>query len=187
MRQAHTLGLLGLMVFLTACGGGDAGPPPPTPEASPSTAATDSPSPTAASCTLPLRYADGQSSGISMSVSSPEAVSVGVSSNECPLRTVTRLSLTVCIEHPDLSEVTGELQLANTTVTALRVADGEPMPSACLAGGAGVAVRRFQLGSPALPSAASAAGPWRVSVKDNTPNQLNGAFVAWGLTLEGFK
>lgn len=171
MNRLSILAVVGLIAFLSACGGGT----------NPGKALSP------ASCSIALRYADGGTSGLSMSQQSPTAAAVDVTSNSCNLSKLASVVLTVCVQHPELSELTGELRLSGTSLTQFRVTDGEEIGRACLVHSNGVSLRRFTLNNPDLSGLAELSGPWSVVIRDTQSNNLNGTFIAWGLELEGLQ
>lgn len=122
-----------------------------------------------------------------MSQQSPTATSVDVSSNSCNLTKLSSAALTVCIQHPDVSELSGELRLSGSTIAQFRIADGQEINRGCLVFGNGVSLRQFSLNNPDLQGLTSLAGPWSVAITDTNRNNLNGTFIAWGLEMQGLR
>lgn len=168
MDRLRTLCVLATLAGLAACGGGGA-PVPATPT----------------TCDLPLQYANGSSSGIGIT---PQATSSERHFNACSMTLVQTAKLTVCIDHPNLSEVSGQLRLSGHSVLALNASSGTATGTHCLAqSGTTTTVREFTLTSSSLGTALNS-GPWSVTLSDALPdNNQSGYFVAWALELQGLR
>lgn len=171
MDSLRTICVLGTLVGLVACGGGGSASYPPS---------------TPATCTLALQYANGSSSGIAIA---PQAASTDRNFNACNLALVQSAKLTVCIDHPSLSEVSGQLRLAGSPVLPFAASSGAAVGTSCLAqSGGATTLREFTVSSGNLPSAALSSGPWSVVLSDSVPsNNQSGYFVAWALELQGLR
>ena len=171
MDRLRTICVLGTLVGLVACGGGGSASYPPS---------------TPTTCTLALQYANGSSSGIAIA---PQAASTDRNFNACNLALVQSAKLTVCIDHPSLSEVSGQLWLAGSPVLTFAASSGAAVGTSCLApSGGATTLREFTVSSGNLPSAAMSSGPWSVVLSDSVPsNNQSGYFVAWALELQGLR
>jgi hypothetical protein len=171
MDRLRTLCVLGTLAGLAACGGGGSAAYVPT---------------TSTTCTLPLQYANGSSSGMGIT---PQATSSDRHFNACNMTQLQTARLTVCINHPNLSEVSGQLRLSGNSVLALSANSGAAVGTSCLAqSGGATTVREFTLASGSLASTAFSSGPWSVTLSDALPdNNQSGYFVAWALELQGLR
>lgn len=163
-----------LAALLSACGGGASSPAsgtPPDPTATPVT------------CTLALQYADGGSSGIAIA---PQALSANRYVGNCKLSQLQGATLTVCVDHPNRSELTGELLLSGTAVTQFQLANGVLRGSSCLSTStASTALLEFTSTQPATAGQSPTGAPWSLRLTDTVQNNLNGHLVAWALELKG--
>ena len=174
MKRFLTLLLLCLTGLLSACGGGSTAAPPAAPAASP----------TSVTCSLPLQYADGSSSGIAIL---PQARSVDVHlPASCKLSQLQSATLTVCLDHPRPDELTGQLLLSGAVVTSFQPGNGVLQANRCLSSSsASTALRQFTVSNPDLHGLNPASGPWNVVLSDTVQNNQNGYFVAWVLEIQG--
>lgn len=141
-----------------------------------------------ASCPTPLKYTSVQNS--SGKQISPLAVSDdwNFDPKTCDLQKLSAATLTLCLDHPDLADLQGSLQLAGREVGSLRISHGEAAGSSCLASStAGTSLRSFELDLGNVPAAYGITGPWRVSIEDSQPGDSPGYFVAWQLELRGLR
>ena len=177
MNRLRTLCVPPLALVLTAalvaCGGGGSAPYNPT---------------TSTTCTLPLQYAGGGSSNSGTAITA-QTVSSERSFNACNIALLQSAKLTVCIDHPALSEVSGQLRLSGNSIWAFTASAGTAVGSSCLAqSGGATTLREFTVSSGNLPSAALSSGPWSVVLSDSVPsNNQSGYFVAWALELQGLR
>lgn len=149
---------------LTACGGG-------------STAATQS-----ASCELPLKYADGVSGGYRIDAVPTRAVPRQF--NACPLTAMESASVSLCIDHPQISELSAQLVLPNNTVQPLDLQTAQRPGGLCLLTG-----KLFTMTLPgsALHSVSDLQGHWTVSLTDTNQASTTavGYLVGWSLKMDG--
>lgn len=140
---------------------------------------------TAYSCPLPLQYANGDSSGIPIA---QQANSVDRSFNNCNLAQVRAITMTLCVDHSDVTELSGELKLADKTIHPFRIQDGAMIGSTCLANSAGnTSLREYNFVLPSNMTPSQANGPWKLSLTDNLTNNQTGFFVAWDLRIQGLR
>lgn len=171
MMLLRTICVLGLLGWLAGCGGGGGAAYVPT---------------TPTSCTLPLQYANGSSSGIPITA---QTASTDRTFNACNIAQLQSAKLTVCIDHPALSEVTGQLRLSGNSIFSFSASSGSSIGSSCLAtSGGSTTLREFTVTPSSLPSVASISNPWSVVLSDSAPsNNQSGYFVAWALELQGLR
>lgn len=162
---------LALTCLLVACGGHGASPDP-----SPTTAV---------SCTLPLQYADGGQSGIAIA---PQARSVDRLPSNCRMPLLQSATLTVCVDHPNRSELSGQLLLAGKSLLTFDLSQGILRGHSCLATAtANTALLEFTANNLASAGLQADSGPWSVVINDTVPNNQTGHFVAWSLELKGLQ
>ena len=163
-----------LSLCLTACGGGG------TP------AASNNPGGSSGSltCSLPVQYANGGTSGLSIN---PQAVSVDRYLSQCGITQVQSATLTLCTDHPNVGELTAQLRLAGNVLGSFAVASSFSTAKTCLANsGVNTSVREFSLSQPDTRGMTPSVGPWSLIVNDTLPsNNQSGYFVAWSLDLQG--
>ena len=133
------------------------------------------------SCELRPAYADGKTSGIRIE---NEAQTLHRQFNPCAIKRVQTLTVGVCIEHPQTTELSTQLVFPNGTTQNLSL---QSASSTCpgLIGG-----QLFQatLPSNSLQSLQSLTGNWSVKVTDNNPATTTiGTLVGWSLRAEGLK
>ena len=170
----HVLALCGL---LAACGGGD------TPAGSNNIGGSGGGS-GSLSCSLPLQYANGGTSGLSIM---PQAVSVDRYLSQCGITQLQSATLTLCTDHPNVSELTALLRLAGNVLGSFSVAASFSTSKTCLVNSGGnTAVREFTVTQPDTRGMTPSVGPWSLIVTDTLPNNnQSGYFVAWSLDLQG--
>lgn len=173
MKRLLTLSLFCLIGLLSACGGGSANPPAVAP---PSTTAT-------VTCSLPLQYANGGTSGVAIL---PQARSVDRHLVACNISQVQSATLTVCIDHPNRSELAGQLLLSGTVLAPFQLADGVLRGNSCLSNSStSTALLEFTVNNPDTRGLNPASGPWNLAITDTVQNNQNGYFVAWALEIKG--
>lgn len=164
--HAFSIGLLCSTLILSACGGAD---PPRSIE-------------TAATCELPLKYADGMDSGYRIS---PDALAVPRQFNPCPIRQLVSADVSLCIDHPQINELSAQLILPNQTSLSLEVQQAA-RGSSCLISG-----QLFTLPLPLskLQAFRALEGDWSVKVIDNdtVSSTPMGYLVGWSLQAKGLK
>lgn len=149
---------------LAGCGGG-------------STPATQS-----ASCELPLKYADGANGGYRIGAASTLAVPRQF--NACTLTQIQAASVSLCIDHQQISELSAQLVLPNNTTQTLNLQSAQTPGGTCLLTGK---LFTMTLSSAALQSIGGLQGDWTVSLTDT--NQVSttpvGYLVGWSLKMDG--
>jgi len=155
---------------LAACGGGG-------------TSAPSSPS-GSTSCSLSLQYANGGTSGLSIS---PQAVSSDRYLSQCGITQVQSATLTLCTDHPNVGELTAQLRLAGNVLGSFAVASSFSTARTCLSNtGSNTSLREFTVSQPDTRGMTPSVGPWSLVVTDTQPtNNQSGYFVAWSLDLQG--
>lgn len=158
--------------FLAACGGGGSGGGP---ETSPPTSKT-------AVCELPLQYANGSGGGYTINNSLTE--SVPRQFNTCAVQTIQSASVSLCIDHPQISELTAQLRMPNSTTVALDLQKAQPGETCLISG------KTFSIPLPItdLPLPNSADRNWTVGVTDtNSVSNQAGYLVGWSMKVEGLE
>ena len=152
--------------FLSGCGGGD-----------PARAAS-----LTILCEMPLKYADGVSGGYSINT---VAQAVPRPFNACTIQQPLAASVSLCITHDQLAELSAQLILPNQTTLDL-VLPSATQGSTCLISGRmftlPLAVSRLQAFS-------GLKGDWTVRVRDNNSvsNTPMGYLVGWSMQAEGLQ
>jgi len=169
-RHIHFVLFL-LSALLSACGGGGSSPYVPS---------------TPVSCSLPLQYANGSSSGYFIST---DTASVSRSLNACDFSQWVSATLRVCTDHPALSELSGQLQQSGSTVFSFQAINGTPQASSCLSNsGNATSLRSFTITPSNATSLSRLTGDWRVVLTDSAPdNNQSGYFIAWALDIQGLR
>ena len=173
MKPIPIAASLSLASLLVACGGGGAASVQGRP----------------ASCQLELLYANGTDFNRSGVPIAPAGTSVARTFNNCNLAQAMSVTLKVCIDHPNPSELSGELKLAGNLVHSFPLNAGVVRGSSCLANGPNTttSLREYRLDLPSPLSLPQANGPWQVILTDTDTIQLNGFFVAWALDMQGLQ
>lgn len=132
-------------------------------------------------CTLPMAYANGAASGNRIE---PVAQAVNRQFNPCPMRQVQTLTVGLCLDHQQVSELTAQLVLPHGTTPSLTPLG--PSTGACLITGQ---LYQTTLHAGSLQSLRSLEGLWSVKVQDQ--NQVTttptGSLVGWSLRAEGLE
>ena len=158
------------MLTLTGCGGGGS-PSQPNPQG------------TTTSCELPLKYADGRSNGSGYAIIT-SIQSVPRQFNPCTIQQIESATLGVCIDHPQIDELSAQLILPNNTPLQLDLQSAQTVGAACLVGG-----KMFSMTLPVtvLQAFTGLQGNWTVGVTDN--DQISstpiGKLVGWSLKVDG--
>jgi hypothetical protein len=157
---------LAVSSFLAGCGGSD--PAQPVGKTS--------------QCALPLKHADGLSSGYRID---PVAQTVPTKFTACAMEQALAASLSLCIDHRQISELSAQLILPNQSTLDLdlqKAAQG----AACLNTG-----RLLTLSLPAnrLQVFSGLKGDWSVQVRDNDRVSITpmGYLVGWSMQAEGLQ
>ena len=161
---------LALCALLSACGGGG----------SPYVPAT------AASCSLPLQYANGGTSGLSIA---PQALSADRYLTQCNLSQVQTAVLSICSDHPAAGEVAVQLRLGGNSLANFALTSAANKATSCLANSGGNTVlREYTVYQPDTRGMTPSLGPWSLMLTDTVPtNNQSGYFVAWSLELQGLR
>ncbi len=153
-------------LFLAGCGGSD--PAQPVDKSS--------------QCTLPLKHADGLSSGYRID---PVAQAVPRQFTACAMEQPLASSVSLCIDHRQISELTAQLILPNQStldMDLLTAAQG----GTCLISG-----RLYTASLPAsrLQGFSGLRGDWTVRVRDNNlvSSTPMGFLVGWSMQAEGLQ
>jgi hypothetical protein len=153
-------------LFLAGCGGSD--PAQPVGKSS--------------QCTLPLKHADGLSSGYRID---PVAQAVPRQFTACAMEQPLASSVSLCIDHRQMGELSAQLILPNQTSLDLDLQTAA-QGSACLSSG-----RLFTLSIPAsrLQALSDLKGDWAVRVRDNNmvSSTPMGYLVGWSMQAEGLQ
>ncbi len=183
MKRAFLLPVLALCGLLTACGGGGTSAGSNSSEGSSGSSGSGSPT-GSLSCSLPLQYANGGTSGLSIN---PQAVSVDRFFSQCGITQVQSATFTLCTDHPNASELTVQLRLAGNVLGSFGVASSFSTAKTCLANsGVNTSVREFTMSQPDTRGMTPSVGPWSLIVNDTLPtNNQSGYFVAWSLDIQG--
>ncbi len=153
-------------LFLAGCGGSDPARP----------------SGVASQCVLPLKYADGLSGGYSINA---VAQAVPRQFTACAMEQALAASVSLCIDHRQMGELSGQLILPNQSSLDLDLQTATQGAS-CLIGG-----RLFSVSLPAsgLQPFSGLRGDWTVRVSDNdrVSNTPMGYLVGWSMQAEGLQ
>ena len=151
-------------LLLSGCGGGG------------STQAASSTTP----CELPLKYADGLNGGYSINT---VAQAVPRTFNVCTIQQPLAASVSLCIDHRQMTELSAQLVLPNQTTLDLELPSAT-QGSTCLISG-----RLLTLPLPVsrLQAFSGLKGDWTVRVRDNNSvsNTPMGYLVGWSMQAEG--
>ncbi len=163
--RIHTAACLMAALWLSACGGGG------------TTAST------ADRCDLALQYANGQTGGYTITANLTE--SVPRKFNACPLQTIQSVRLSLCLDHPQVSELRAQMRLPDGSTRPLDLAN-TASGSSCLITG-----QSFTLSVPSstLQAFTGLLGDWSVGVTDidQVSNTRVGYLVGWSMHVEGLK
>lgn len=149
---------------LAGCGGGSA--------------ATSS----SASCELPLKYADGVTGGYRIGAVPTQAVPR--SFNTCTLTQIQSATVGLCLDHPQINELSAQLLLPNNTPQTLNLQSAQTAGESCLITGRWFTVA---LPSAALQGLSGLQGPWTVSLTDTDQTSTTplGYLVGWSFKMDG--
>ena len=153
-------------LFLSGCGGSDPARP----------------AGTASQCTLPLKYADGLSGGYSIN---SVAQAVPRQFNPCGIQQLQAASVSLCIDHRQMGELSAQLFLPNQDSLNLDLQTASQGGSCLISG------RLFTVALPAsrLQAFSGLKGDWSVNVSDNdrVSSAPMGFLVGWSMQAEGFQ
>ena len=151
-------------LFLAGCGGSDPARP----------------SGVASQCALPLKHADGLSGGYSIN---SVAQAVPRQFTACAMEQALAASVSLCIDHRQMAELSAQLILPNQTTLDLELPSAT-QGSTCLITG-----RLLTLPLPVsrLQAFSGLKGDWTVRVRDNNSvsNTPMGYLVGWSMQAEG--
>jgi hypothetical protein len=167
--RLRTAACLVVALLLTSCGGGNS-----------ITASIQD------SCKIPLLYANGSGTGSGTPIRTRLTESAPGKFNPCPLQKINSASVTLCLDHPQISELTAQLRLPDNSTLTLTLPTTASGP-ACLTNGTPFSV---PLLANLLPHPNSGNGNWTVGVIDtNTLSESNprGMLVGWSMSVEGLK
>lgn len=135
---------------------------------------------TAARCELPLKHADGATSGIRID---PQASAVPRKFNPCSIQKLESAQVSLCLGHGQIGDLRAELILPNQEALVLNL-DKAVRSQDCL--------NNFELFTLHLPLREIQAfqaleGDWSVKVSDQVVNTPIGFLVGWSMLAEGLK
>ncbi len=140
------------------------------------------PAPQSVSCELPLKYADGINGGYRIDAVPGQAVPRQF--NACNLTQIQAATVSLCLDHPQISELSAQLVLPNNSTQSLNLQSAQIAGGTCLLTGK---LFTMTLPSTALPSINSLQGDWTVRLTDT--NQISttpvGYLVGWSLKMDG--
>lgn len=177
MKRSLLWPLAVLSLGLTACGGGGSAAPGNNGGGTGSAGGS-------ISCSLPLQYANGGTSGLSIN---PQAVSVDRYLSQCGITQVQSATVTLCTDHPSVGELTAQLRLSGNVLGSFAVASSFSSARSCLSNSGGnTSLREFTVSQPDTRGMTPSLGPWSLIVNDTQPtNNQSGYFVAWSLDIQG--
>lgn len=153
-------------LFLSGCGGSDAARP----------------AGMASQCALPLKYADGLSGGYSIS---SVAQAVPRQFSACAMEQALAASVSLCIDHRQMGELSPQLVLPNQSSLDLDLQTASQGGSCLISG------RLFTVALPAsrLQGFSGLRGDWSVRVRDNNmvASTPMGYLVGWSMQAEGLQ
>lgn len=134
----------------------------------------------ATQCALPLKHADGLSGGYSIY---DVAQAVPRQFNPCAIQQILTASVSLCVDHRQMGELSTQLILPNQTSLDLDL-QSATQGAACLISG-----RLFTLSLPVsrLQAFSGLKGDWTVNVRDNdrVSSTPMGYLVGWSMQAEG--
>jgi subtilisin-like proprotein convertase family protein len=170
MRASFRTAACSMVAFLlTACGGG-----------SPTTTSIHE------SCKISLLYANGSANGSGTPISTNLTESAPRKFNLCPLQTINSASVNLCLDHPQISELTAQLRLPDNSTLPLTLPTTASGP-ACLTNGT---LFNVHLPATGLPHPNSGNGNWTVGVIETNKqfaSNSRGILVGWSMDVEGLK
>ena len=153
-------------LFLSGCGGSD-----PTQPVGVTT-----------QCELPLKHADGSNLGYRID---PVAQAVPRQFNACRIQQLQAASVSLCIDHREMGELSAQLVLPNQSSLDLDLQTAN-QSAVCLISG-----RLFTVSLPVSPVQAFSGlrGDWSVQVRDNdrVSSTPMGYLVGWSMQAEGLQ
>jgi hypothetical protein len=153
-------------LFLSGCGGSD-----PAQHAGMAT-----------QCTLPLKHADGLSGGYSIN---SVAQAVPRQFNPCGIQQLEAASVSLCIDHLQMDELSAQLVLPDRNGLNLDLKTASQGGSCLISG------RLFNVSLPAsrLQAFSALRGDWSVNVSDNdrVSSTPTGYLVGWSMQAEGLQ
>jgi len=155
--------------LLTACGGGGT-----------TTASIHE------SCKLTLLYANGFEDGTGTPIRTTLTESAARKFNLCPLQKINSASVTLCLNHPQISDLRAQLRLPDNSTLTLNLPTTAAGPT-CLTNGTPFSV---PLPASRLPHPNSGNGNWAVGVIETNniyASNPRGILVGWSMDVEGLK
>ena len=153
-------------LFLSGCGGSDPARP----------------AGMASQCALPLKYADSLSGGYRID---PVAQAVPRQFNPCGIQQLQAASVSLCIDHRQMGELSAQLVLPNQKSLNL------DLQTASQGGSCPISGRLFTVTLPAssLQAFSGLKGDWSVNVSDNdrVSSTPMGYLVGWSMQAEGLQ
>ena len=132
-------------------------------------------------CELPLAYANGGTSGNRID---PMAQTIDRQFNPCPIKRVQSLTVGMCIDHPQISELSAQLVFPDGSAQSL-IIQNTSGADACRLGGLFL---QTTLTSGGLQSLQGLTGNWSLKASDNNPVTTDiGSLVGWSLRAEGLQ
>lgn len=136
----------------------------------------------ATQCELPLKHADGLSSGYRID---PVAQAVPRQFNPCGIQQLQAASVSLCIDHLQIGELSAQLVLPDRNSLNL------DLQNASQGGNCPISGRLFTVSLPASPVQAFSGlrGDWSVQVRDNdrVSSTPMGYLVGWSMQAEGLQ
>jgi subtilisin-like proprotein convertase family protein len=133
-------------------------------------------------CTLPLKYADGSNLGYRVD---PVAQAVPRQFNPCSIQQLQAASVSLCIDHRQMNELSAQLILPNKSSLDLNLQTANQGASCLISG------RLFTVSLPAsrLQVFSGLKGDWAVLVRDNDMVSTTpmGYLVGWSMQAEGLQ
>ena len=133
-------------------------------------------------CEMPLKYADGLNGGYSINT---VAQAVPRSFNVCTIQQPLAASVSLCIDHRQMSELSAQLILPNQSSLNLN------LQTASLGGSCLISGRLFTVSLPVsrLQTFSGLGGDWTVVVRDNdrVSSTPMGYLVGWSMQAEGLR
>jgi hypothetical protein len=133
-------------------------------------------------CALPLKYADGSNLGYRID---PAAQAVPRQFNPCAIQQPLAASVSLCIDHRQMSELSAQLILPNQSSLNLN------LQTASLGGSCLISGRLFTVSLPVsrLQTFSGLGGDWTVVVRDNdrVSSTPMGYLVGWSMQAEGLR
>ena len=132
-------------------------------------------------CELPLAFANGGTSGTRIDA---VAQTVDRQFNPCPVKRVQSLTVAMCIDHPQINELSAQLVFPDGSAQSLSIQSASSAGT-CRLGGLFLQATHTSGG---LQSLQGLTGNWSLKVTDNNPITTTiGSLVGWSLRAEGLR